>query len=540
MYRSCHNRGRARVFALTLTALTALGCQDQPEDQPPPPLPYNHNTPTADMSEAEPDLPNTNAHANSSQQVPTGALLGEACEVIADCSTGLVCDMRLGASGYCRPSYCGPACERVGGVCAQVDTASAECWAPCDPSTEQREGFSCEPLAETYLLVPPTRFSPRAYDDIRNQLAFDCSPRPDEDAPIPGPEFGSGPTYTFTFNVAEATSSFLLVPFASTGTLYPIELTLPDGKLVDLVEDYRHHNARIGEVEYSLMEGLGTFGTIAFDWPILIPYAPQHQDMVMGGEYKLRVLARDSMPCLYVRPSTGEKKLSLNIYSATPRNYNAWNMPLDRDFQEVIAQVGVLFAQAGVELDQVTYANLPPELAQENAIIRSLEQGWELGSWGYAQGDALDNNLTVDLFLVQDIMIEGGLILGLSGGVPGPAGLHGNLRNGLVFGISGIGVDNKNVGHVIAHELGHYLGLRHTTELLHGSQSAQEDQFELFVGVTDPLEDTQECPSPLTQGFNCPDARNMMFPAIPPASSTDPPTITQDQARVLRASPLTR
>lgn len=541
MYSSWNNRSNARLFVPMLAALVASSCQDHPEAQPvSPPLPHNHAAHSADMREPAPDLSSDNAHTNSSQQLPDGALIGEACEVIADCSIGLICDLRISDAGYCRPSYCGPACERVGGTCAQIDSASAECWAPCDPSTEQREGFSCELHDETYLLIPPTRFSPRSYDDVKSQLAFDCAPRPGEDAPIPGPEFGSGPTYTFTFSVAEGTKSFQLIPFVSTGKLYPIELTLPDETVVDFVEDYRHHNARIGEVEYVLTEGLGIFGTIAFDWPILIPYAPQHQDMIMSGEYTLRVLAQDALPCLDVRPSTGEEKLSLNIYSATPRSYNAWSMPLDQDFQEIITHVGALFAQAGIELDQITYANLPPELVREHAIIRSLEQGWELGSWGYARGEVLGEGMSVDLFLVQDIMIDGGLILGLSGGVPGPAGLHGNLRNGLVFSTAGIGTDNKNVGHVIAHELGHYLGLRHTTELLHGSQTPQEDQFELFVGVTDPLDDTLECPSPLTQGFNCPDSENMMFPAIPPTSLPRDPVITQDQASVLRASPLTR
>jgi hypothetical protein len=79
------------------------------------------------------------------------------------------------------------------------------------------------------------------------------------------------------------------------------------------------------------------------------------------------------------------------------------------------------------------------------------------------------------------------------------------------------------VGQVLAHEVGHYLGLFHTTEQGGISQ--------------DPLEDTPSCPS--TQWDNparCPDITNLMFPF----AGNDHMTLTRDQGDVIHANPLVK
>jgi hypothetical protein len=73
----------------------------------------------------------------------------------------------------------------------------------------------------------------------------------------------------------------------------------------------------------------------------------------------------------------------------------------------------------------------------------------------------------------------------------------------------------------MAHEIGHYLGLFHTTET-DGS-------------TTDPLDDTPNC---VGRAFPdaCPDLTNLMFPY----AGSDHTVITSDQAFQLAANPLTR
>lgn len=70
---------------------------------------------------------------------------------------------------------------------------------------------------------------------------------------------------------------------------------------------------------------------------------------------------------------------------------------------------------------------------------------------------------------------------------------------------------------IAAHEIGHYLGLGHTTEL---------------NGAADLLEDTPAC-ADIANG-PCPDADNLMFPI----SVLREPILTPDQVFVIERSPL--
>ncbi|MEM1348241.1 MAG: M43 family zinc metalloprotease, partial [Myxococcota bacterium] len=139
-------------------------------------------------------------------------------------------------------------------------------------------------------------------------------------------------------------------------------------------------------------------------------------------------------------------------------------------------------------------------------------------------GDELDDVLSVNAFLVEDFNIPDmrGL-LGVSGGIPGAAGLHGTNGSGLVFSTASLGTDNATLGQTFAHELGHFLGLRHTTEHLGRAH--------------DPITDTPECLSP-DFGYLCEDARNFMFAFS--LGGGEQIQSTPGQAYVLRRNPLVK
>ncbi|HZO13825.1 MAG TPA: M12 family metallo-peptidase, partial [Polyangiaceae bacterium] len=87
----------------------------------------------------------------------------------------------------------------------------------------------------------------------------------------------------------------------------------------------------------------------------------------------------------------------------------------------------------------------------------------------------------LNVYFVQDFNEEG--TLGFAAGMPGPNGVHGTPRSGLVISVDthmdeNNVIDTKMMGETIAHEIGHQLGLFHTTE---------ED------GEQDVLDDTAEC-----------------------------------------------
>lgn len=76
----------------------------------------------------------------------------------------------------------------------------------------------------------------------------------------------------------------------------------------------------------------------------------------------------------------------------------------------------------------------------------------------------------VNIFLVREIQatagLMGGIVLGLSGGIPGPPAIHGTAHSGIAFSVQTacFQLGGYNPGHTLAHEVGHYLGLFHNLE----------------------------------------------------------------------------
>ena len=68
-------------------------------------------------------------------------------------------------------------------------------------------------------------------------------------------------------------------------------------------------------------------------------------------------------------------------------------------------------------------------------------------------------------------------MLGIAGGVPGPAFLGPSYRSGVAIATFEISEDD-HLGNVMAHEVGHYLGLFHSTEkdaIFHDTLDDTED-----------------------------------------------------------------
>jgi hypothetical protein len=74
---------------------------------------------------------------------------------------------------------------------------------------------------------------------------------------------------------------------------------------------------------------------------------------------------------------------------------------------------------------------------------------------------------------------DGGVLLGISGGIPGPPSINTLPHGGVILSLAHMGEDSSTFGETLAHEAGHYLGLFHLSE----SEGTSHD----------PLLDTPEC-----------------------------------------------
>jgi hypothetical protein len=156
----------------------------------------------------------------------------------------------------------------------------------------------------------------------------------------------------------------------------------------------------------------------------------------------------------------------------------------DDEIFDTVDRMESLFAGAGVTVGDIwlyevstPWGSVIDFDSDEPAQLRSIELD-----------DVTTNSITV--FLI-DSALEGGLY-GTAGGVPGAIAVHGTGSSGVIVVIDThllsdrITLNTQELAQTIGHEIGHQLGLFHTTEA-DGSDH-------------DVLTDTPECP--LSQDFD--------------------------------------
>lgn len=188
-----------------------------------------------------------------------------------------------------------------------------------------------------------------------------------------------------------------------------------------------------------------------------------------------------------------------------------------------------------------TAATDPSIVARLDSFFMTLEQLFELGrgrvefialpaSFATLPDDAsrvsalnatsAGSELSVHLILTSELTLFGSPVWGSSPGIPGSSATTGHPLAAVVVDVS-LGFPAIADGMTMVHELGHFMGLFHTTE--------QNRAYH------DPISDTPECaPGAAT----CPDGHNIMFSTFYGASGGIGLTTSPHQRRVIWGSPL--
>jgi hypothetical protein len=263
------------------------------------------------------------------------------------------------------------------------------------------------------------------------------------------------------------------------------------------------------------------------------------------GDYDVSVIARPG-PVV----STGTLDVAVYLAGGT---ITAAQARVDANYARFVRGIGQVLGRAGICLGTVTFFDLPGWAPNAPNIDGEPPCG-DLARLFSLASPAVDG---VHLFLVDALNTNSGAkgIIGIDGSIPGPSGLPGALTSGAAMVMADIGNPTAGCGstldvvacgsdlaaYVAAHEIGHWLGLYHTTE-------GSGDQF-------DPLSDTGTCPcacgpgscdaatrmapsSCIGKGDRCTGGENLMFWAVDPFNpGVSEGRVTFEQAVVARLNP---
>ena len=174
----------------------------------------------------------------------------------------------------------------------------------------------------------------------------------------------------------------------------------------------------------------------------------------------------------------------------------------------------------GVGLGAVTYHDLEDESLRTVVLEEDICEGGDLNDLLRASNDVGER--AVNLYFVEryQCIFAGGIdvgqgIAGISGGIPGAPYARGTPRSGVAIATSVLLSEPDRMGLVLAHEVGHFLGLYHSME---------DNTFggpEIYDVIADTVNDPNEAQD------------NLMFYRADESTQLSP-----GQAAVVRGNPL--
>lgn len=309
---------------------------------------------------------------------------------------------------------------------------------------------------------------------------------------------GDGRTAPLTFSVPADAISFQVEAAVTTGTIGLGSLTGPNGEV------------------FENEQGTGAY----LQWPdrvfsAQVPNTDRAGLQLVPGTWTLKIArvsgsATSATVKVIVERRPGPTAmigtLDLNVFFANAITPKAATLTTDTNLLDILARVDTILATQGIRLGELTGYDVTDPTYDDvtNAEFPGL---LALSSAASAR--------RLNYFLVRTAL--GGGVIGLAAKIDGPA-----VNGTEVSGVMGLWIENPTasqrdlVARVMAHEMGHFLGLYHTTE---------------SDGTNDFVDDTYNCPA---TGCTDPTQKYLMHWN----ASTGGSIVTNGQGLVLRGHPL--
>jgi hypothetical protein len=277
-------------------------------------------------------------------------------------------------------------------------------------------------------------------------------------------------------------------------------------------------------------------GDHVYPLTVLIPSGPRAAPSAAGYTLEIETKRAGTARITALNGEPGAGQLDLNLFYVGAEEFADPSDELPATIAGALDEVDRIFEPAGVFVGELRQIHVTGELLARGGDLPDAEV-----SRGFAQIiqqyrvfpelpelfklSAGADNPALDVFFVGDIDAQGSAdVGGFTGATPLPFGMHGTGASGIAIAANPLAGDPQRLGRALAHELGHALGLFHTTE-------TNGDVF-------DPFPDTPVCDRARDKdglGLDASDcegagADNLMFPT----SNANASKLTADQAALVR------
>ncbi len=372
------------------------------------------------------------------------------CFTRTDCADDVRCvrDVQAAASDRSPLSLvCGPPIGRleVGELCDDNDdcvsgvcAVAGGCIEPCRADSDCFVGFRCDPGF--------TQTGPRSMQTFRGCVrSFDPPPGVRVSERQVGPRPGSdGETILLDQTLDFELSGELMLDTDSSGLddVVIARVATPQEVLFDLDELF----------SVAPLTGINPSGNPAFfRYPNGSGAPPSARDFRL--QIELVVPNTELFITRFERDAPGTV-LDLNLFYVGVRErpmFDGSPPPIIEAALSVVRRVYEGTLRLGRIRQRVVVGRLASQLDFVDGDLE-LSQLWRLSTGA--------SRPAVNVFLVQSV--DGAL--GLAGGIPGPAIAHGTRLSGVAVSLGLLRDDPEFLGIVFAHEIGHFLGLFHTSE----------------------------------------------------------------------------